>query len=226
MKQEKQFSAVFLGSSLQFSDQFIRVLSFEFPEVRFEREHDAQAAQLDPQPRLLVFHESLHNLEEAILDIREKCPDATVAVACAEASDLRDVLSPELARTISLLPLHTPIDVWLSILRLLLCGHTYIPAENVCDRRHRTARRSEPPAGKRNDTSVCLTPREMQILPLIADGLQNKVIAGTLGLSEHTVKLHSHNIFAKLGVSNRTAAATWYLSQVEKDARPEKFHDD
>ncbi len=80
-------------------------------------------------------------------------------------------------------------------------------------------RRKSKPGG-----DVCLTPRELQILPLIAQGLQNKVIAGTLDLSEHTVKLHTHNIFAKLGVSNRTAAAKWYLSRVEGVDHPDQYH--
>ena len=62
-----------------------------------------------------------------------------------------------------------------------------------------------------------LTPREMEILALIARGEQNKAIAGKLGLSVHTVKLHSHNIFSKLGVSNRTEAANWYLSQMMEE---------
>ena len=57
----------------------------------------------------------------------------------------------------------------------------------------------------------------MEILPLIARGEQNKTIADKLGLSVHTVKLHSHNIFSKLGVSNRTGAANWYLSQMMED---------
>jgi DNA-binding NarL/FixJ family response regulator len=52
-----------------------------------------------------------------------------------------------------------------------------------------------------------LTSREIQVLEMAADGLQNKAIAADLGLSEHTVKVHLHNIISKLCVHNRIEAA-------------------
>ncbi len=52
-----------------------------------------------------------------------------------------------------------------------------------------------------------LSARELEILPLIADGLTNLEIASRLYLSLHTVKTHARNIYAKLGVSSRTQAA-------------------
>ncbi|WP_298495428.1 response regulator transcription factor [uncultured Maritimibacter sp.] len=55
-----------------------------------------------------------------------------------------------------------------------------------------------------------LTPRENQVLELVASGHPNKVIARDLDVSCHTVKLHIHRIIAKLGVHNRTEAAIWY----------------
>jgi DNA-binding NarL/FixJ family response regulator len=51
------------------------------------------------------------------------------------------------------------------------------------------------------------------VLPLVAQGKQNKVIAEELAMSEHTVKLHVHHIIGKLGVRNRTEVARYYLSQ-------------
>jgi DNA-binding NarL/FixJ family response regulator len=52
-----------------------------------------------------------------------------------------------------------------------------------------------------------LTPREVEVLTLLANGLSNKAIAQRLHLSEHTVKYHTSAIFAKLDVSTRTEAA-------------------
>ncbi len=52
-----------------------------------------------------------------------------------------------------------------------------------------------------------LTSREHEVLRLIAAGLTNREIAATLSVSPETVKKHTANIYAKLGVSNRTAAA-------------------
>ena len=226
MGQNFQFSAVLLGSSLQFSNNLIRVLAFEFPEVRFDRHLDtASLRKISPRPRLVVVHEAVPDVEQSIRDARAHLPDAMVAMACADTSRFRDALSPEISRSVSILPLNTPIDVWLSILRLLLCGHSYAPTEEVGAVRDGVQRPSESPAEDRNDAEVCLTPREMEILPLIAQGFQNKVIAGTRTLSEHTVKLHTHNIFAKIGVSNRTAAAQWYMSKVEGAERLKAIHD-
>jgi DNA-binding CsgD family transcriptional regulator len=51
-----------------------------------------------------------------------------------------------------------------------------------------------------------LTAREHDVLALVADGLPNREIARTLGISEHTVKFHLASIFGKLGVSTRTEA--------------------
>ena len=51
-----------------------------------------------------------------------------------------------------------------------------------------------------------LTPREHEVLSLVADGLRNKDIARELGVSEHTVKFHLAAVFGKLGASSRTEA--------------------
>ncbi len=51
-----------------------------------------------------------------------------------------------------------------------------------------------------------LTPRETQVLELVADGLSNKAIAAALGVSDETVKFHLASVFGKLGASNRTDA--------------------
>jgi len=57
-------------------------------------------------------------------------------------------------------------------------------------------------------TDNVLTPREMDVLRLIAEGNSNKEIAGKLSLTEETVKGHVKNILAKLGVNDRTHAVT------------------
>ncbi|MCL6489766.1 MAG: response regulator transcription factor [Alicyclobacillus mali] len=52
-----------------------------------------------------------------------------------------------------------------------------------------------------------LTPRELEILRLLVEGLANKEIADRLRISERTVKVHVQHIFAKLDVRDRTSAA-------------------
>jgi DNA-binding NarL/FixJ family response regulator len=51
-----------------------------------------------------------------------------------------------------------------------------------------------------------LTPREIQVLELLAQGLPNKAIAARLGISDQTVKFHVSSISGKLGAANRTDA--------------------
>jgi DNA-binding NarL/FixJ family response regulator len=54
-----------------------------------------------------------------------------------------------------------------------------------------------------------LSSRELQVLRLVAAGKSNKLIASDLSLSEKTIDRHISNIFNKLDVSSRTAAAAW-----------------
>ncbi len=51
-----------------------------------------------------------------------------------------------------------------------------------------------------------LTPREHEVLSLVADGLRNREIAERLGITEHTVKFHLAAVFGKLGATSRTDA--------------------
>lgn len=60
---------------------------------------------------------------------------------------------------------------------------------------------------KSEDRIGRLTPRELEVLRLVAEGTKNATIAAGLGISPQTVRKHLENIFAKLSVDNRTAAA-------------------
>ena len=54
-----------------------------------------------------------------------------------------------------------------------------------------------------------LTPREVEVVELVRQGLANKQIARRLGISERTVKAHLTSVFAQIGVADRTQAALW-----------------
>jgi DNA-binding NarL/FixJ family response regulator len=57
--------------------------------------------------------------------------------------------------------------------------------------------------------AVDLTPRELEVLGLVRQGLANKQIARRLGITERTVKAHLTSTFQRIGVSDRTQAALW-----------------
>jgi HD-GYP domain-containing protein (c-di-GMP phosphodiesterase class II) len=78
---------------------------------------------------------------------------------------------------------------------------------------HRVPRRREGPAG--------LTPREVEILCLVARGLSNKEIAGRLVISPKTVGKHVEHIYAKTDASNRAAAG---LFAMQHGLLPEEEH--
>jgi non-specific serine/threonine protein kinase len=75
--------------------------------------------------------------------------------------------------------------------------------------RRATALASEPDAATAGEAVTVLTPRELDVLKLVAQGLSNSDIARQLVLSEHTVHRHLANILRKLNLSSRAAAAAW-----------------
>jgi DNA-binding CsgD family transcriptional regulator len=70
-----------------------------------------------------------------------------------------------------------------------------------------------PGAGRPQVGPAALTARQRQILALAARGLAGKEVARTLGISPKTVERHKTRIFAKLGVSNQTAAVMLALAE-------------
>ena len=63
-----------------------------------------------------------------------------------------------------------------------------------------------------------LTPREREILRLIAEGKSNSEVGRALAISETTVKGHLWRLYRKIGVSNRTAAARWIVDEGTSEA--------
>lgn len=118
------------------------------------------------------------------------------------------------------------LDVWLSVIRLMLSGGEYYPPmiKREPEVPRHPAASLEPatvqaPAKPTALQLAGLTPREIEVLGMVALGMQNKSIASAFSLSEHTVKIHLHNIIAKLGVHNRTQAAAMYREAATNQER-------
>ena len=218
----KSALVLFVGSPLIFNDWILRVAASESDDLDVRRHEDlasADAARLAREGvlRLVVVEEShFDELARRLGEARGPGGPVPWVLAYRDPALAREVLRQRLEggplQEVRLLPMNAPIGVWASMFRLTLWGDFFVPCELL-------ARRAEaPPAPADVPTpALCeagLTPRETEVLELVAKGGQNKVIAHRLGLSEHTVKLHIHRIITKVGVRNRTAAARWYLSRV------------
>jgi len=80
------------------------------------------------------------------------------------------------------------------------------PARTVVVREVQVPAPAEFVRDERTVESLGITPRELEILELIAEGLSNREIAARVNLSENTVKTHSSRVFDKLGARRRTQA--------------------
>jgi DNA-binding NarL/FixJ family response regulator len=83
--------------------------------------------------------------------------------------------------------------------RKVHAGEKWLEKQSVARAMDRMARRDT----EVQRLSKLLTPREMEILRLAAEGLRNREISERLSITEGTVKIHIHNIYDKLGVSGR-----------------------
>ena len=93
------------------------------------------------------------------------------------------------------IPKSTSTDIMLGALRLVLSGGTYVPEEVIGEH-----------AGSGAEPS--LTPRERQVVELLAGGHGNKAIAAELSMAESTVRVHVTSILRRLGVTSRSEIAT------------------
>lgn len=78
-------------------------------------------------------------------------------------------------------------------------GEQWIDRETMGRAFDRVAQREE----AQREVARVLTPREIEIVRMITQGLRNKAIAERLSISEGTVKIHLHNIYEKLGIDGR-----------------------
>lgn len=131
---------------------------------------------------------------EATRTIRGEFPDARIIVLSAHKGD-EDIYRALQAGAVTFLLKETLGDDLIAIIRDVHAGGGPIPpyvARKLADRL------SQP----------MLTPRETEVLQLMAKGLRNKEIAANLGISETTTQGHVKNILSKLKVHDRTEAVT------------------
>jgi two-component system NarL family response regulator len=131
---------------------------------------------------------------EAATAIRAEFPNARMIALTTYGGD-EDIRRALAAGVLAYLTKDVLHDELLKAIRAVNEGHTYLPAAVAASLAAQLPRPD-------------LSAREVQVLGLIVQGLPNKQIAYTLNIAEHTVKNHVKNILSKLGVQDRTQAAT------------------
>ena len=136
---------------------------------------------------------------EAIIGIRSEFPNARIIVLTTYAGDVQVLRAIKAGARGYVLKGHV-IRELLDTIRAVHAGQKRIPPELAAEL-----------ADHAGDDQ--LSPREIDVLRLIAAGNANKQIAGRLGMAEETVKSHITNILAKLGANDRTHAVTTALKR-------------
>ncbi len=147
--------------------------------------------------RLVVLDPGLPGMNgaEAITAFRHACPDAGL-VAVSASEDRRDAMAALRAGAIAFVSKAVPTEVLGDLLLRVLAGGV-VKQEWITP--HGTHDMEDEP-------SLALTPRQREILTLLAQGHSNKEIGLRLDLAEITVKMHVSAIFRALNVANRTQA--------------------
>lgn len=174
----------------------------------------------DPRPDLVIVDLKMPdgNWRSELRSLRETCPETRVLVfsGIEDAAVVRQIL-PELAH--GFIPKSADGHTLLSAVRLVMDGGVYVPLTALEAGSDETeAEEAPPPEGP----ALPLTPRQVEVLRMIAVGKANKQIAYELNLSVGTVKIHVSNILDALGATNRTQAIVIarerYGMQVESGA--------
>ena len=98
-----------------------------------------------------------------------------------------------------------PPDILTKGIRCILNGELWYPRQVMA----KWIQDNNQPDGLDRSPGSGITPREKQILKMIASGATNAEIEKAMVISLHTVKSHLYNIYRKIHVSNRTQAARW-----------------
>jgi DNA-binding NarL/FixJ family response regulator len=136
---------------------------------------------------------------EAVRQIRARTPE-TAVVALTSFAESRQVLAALYAGAVGYLQKDVTPDELRPGIRAAARGESPLSPKAA---RALLAEREAP------GDAAGLSPRELEVLALVAEGMPNKLIARRLGITERTVKAHLTSVYGTIGVTDRTQAALW-----------------
>jgi DNA-binding NarL/FixJ family response regulator len=151
--------------------------------------------------------------------LRERFPALPVVIVSASERDA-DVRAALDRGAAGFIPKSSSARVLLAALRLVLSGGVYVPPLVLA-----TSTAAAPAAAavtdRRRERAAALTPRQLEVLDLMAKGRTNREICESLGIAEGTTKAHVATILEALDVANRTEAAA-VMRELGLDAAPRR----
>jgi DNA-binding NarL/FixJ family response regulator len=209
---------VLVESQLFLREILGRTLSTCMPHIQIDSVSDSENIPPGSARLVLIGISSgldVDALRFAVETARALCNDPAIAVILHDDN-------PSLVKTLRALGVvgivqHTAsLAIAIAAVRLMIVGGVFLLPESACEQTlalpTQWARRpdncpTQPEMSELSGLSrhdAALTAREWEVLKILREGRQNKLIAFELGISENTVKVHLRNIMKKLHVSNRT----------------------
>jgi len=184
---------------------------------------------LELKPDIVLMDIEMPNMDgiEATKQIKEKAPEVRVIMLTSHKSDqtifaalsagangycLKNISAQQLSTVIKMV---ADGAVWLDpgIANRVLSAYSLPEPQPAVPKVAAPKIEGILPLPRQQKSSTSLSPRETEVLRLVADGLSNQKIAARLGLGLETIKTHMRHIMEKLAVSDRTEAAVKAMKQ-------------
>lgn len=182
-------------------------------EARDGREVISALDQFDPDILLLDLRmpgmDGLATLQKV-----QSARNRTRIIVLTASEDRNEYVQAVKLGTSGIVLKQTATDLLIKSIRKVHSGEIWLDSNTTAAVMHQFAAGPEPghasPAGRDRERSP-LSQREREIVALVAQGYKNKEMAERMFISEQTVKNHLHNIFDKLGVSDRLELALYAI---------------
>ena len=190
----------------------ISALLNQWPDLQVVFTHDSTDVPklVQVQPQVILLDIGLRKADSLRIaeQVRTDFPDAKVIVMdlLPVHEDIAEFVN---AGVSGFIMKDATLEDLVSTIRIVAAGAKVLPPAMISSLFSQIARDAMSRAPERAHESVRMTPRERQVINLIAEGLSNKEIAARLNIATHTVKSHVRNVMEKLMLHTRLQIAAY-----------------